>query len=357
MALNVYELARSRPLTIGPDSVTLSLKFVAAYSTDVDAVYAAVLAAAPTTFDGYLRSGARCDPQGVGLWVCEVEYTLSPSSLDGTIPAAPTDSTSLGPNYQVEITAGQVHITQSLRTNRKWQAADQIAGGVNLTVDAANNLKVTPDGYAVAAGDVGKSLVIQDGNGWTGGVYTVAAQGGGQWTLGASPAAVSTSGGKWVLVASINAVGTADSFKQAIGVTTSGVAGADIYTPAVSFSVVTQADPFNLPQIRVLRDLTATVNNATWYGFDAGEVLYLGCSTQVGVANKWTLTHKFAIGKNVLACPVSDTLVVPLKPAWDYLWCTYQAATGAGQVLQVPKAAYVEQVYRYTDFSLLGIGV
>ena len=48
-----------------------------------------------------------------------------------------------------------------------------------------------------------------------------------------------------------------------------------------------------------------------------------------------------------------------VKSGWAYLWLRYQEVedTTAKMLIQKPIAAYVEQVYREGDFSLLGIGV
>jgi hypothetical protein len=44
------------------------------------------------------------------------------------------------------------------------------------------------------------------------------------------------------------------------------------------------------------------------------------------------------------------------KKGWEYLWVRYQDAEDADVLVKQPAAVYVEQVYPYGDFSLLGIG-
>ena len=358
MALNVYELARSRPLARDTGTATAALKFVALYSSDQDAVYNAVLATAPLTFDGYRRTGCRVEPQAGGVWAAEVEYSFSQLSLDAVAAAAPDETTPLGPEYTgLDITAGQVHITQSLKTTRRWQAADQAATGVNLKVHATDPLRVTPDGYTPAGADLTKKLLTAALPGWTAGAYSITALAGGgtDWLLDRSPAAVGTAGGRWMLVADPSAVGTAADYKQAIGVTTDTVAGTDIFAPHEEFGLVSQVGPFYLSHKRLIRSLAATVNNAPWRGFAAGELLYLGASAQCGPANVWVVNHKFAAGENLYCIPVSADLMIPSKLAWEYLWVTYQQGTSAGggvpAITQTPNRAFTEQVYRYSDFA------
>lgn len=49
-------------------------------------------------------------------------------------------------------------------------------------------------------------------------------------------------------------------------------------------------------------------------------------------------------------------LVVPFKPGWFYLWVAYRQGAGEYSLIDVPKAAYVEQVFPRGDFTLLGMG-
>jgi hypothetical protein len=357
VAITVWELAKSQPLSRTVDSASAVLKYVVMGSTVATDVYAAVAAYAPATYSGYRRQEITTDPQGAGIWTAEVRFGFSATGNDTPVaPPTPTDGDALGPEYSVDITAGQVHITQSLATPRRWQGSDQISAGTALSVDASNNLKVNPNGWAVGGGDVGKKLIISAGPGWTQGVYTISAAGGGNWTLGTSPGAVGLTGGQWVLVTSETAVGTARDFENAIGATADRIEGTDIFVPHFEFTVKKQEYPFNLPLMRLIRRLAGTVNHAPWRLFEAGEVLYLGASGLCGPDNIWTLTHKFAVGENLYAVRVSDAITVPFKGAWEYLWCAYSSQTAVDGLVQVPSAAYVETVYRKSDFTLLGLG-
>lgn len=357
MALNVYELARSRPLSRTVDAASVVLQFIAFYSADELAVNAAVLSVAPTSFDGYLRVRASQQPQGAGVWLCEVEYAFSQLNLDATAAPAPGETDPLGSEYTgIDITAGQVHITQSIRTTHRWQAADQLAAGsiglAPLEVSGGSSLDVIESGATAGPGDVGKKVVIGNQPGWTPGVYTiVAAPAGNKWTLDRSPGPAGTKGGSWVFLADDAAIGTAANYKQAIGVRDGRVEGADIYAPAEEFGLVSQVGPFYLSHKRLIRALAATVNSAPWRGFAAGELLYLGCSARPGPNNAWALNHKFAAGQNLYAVPVSDTLVVPSKQAWEYLWVTYRDGVDGTAVTKTPDRAYTEQVYKFSDFT------
>ena len=376
MALNFYELAISRTVTRAVDSASVTLKWIAMYSLDENAVATGLLAVAPLTWDSLKRYNFKLEPLGAGVWMCDVEYAFNPLTQTDTPGSFPTpdDSTALGPEFGFDLTAGQAHIVQSRATRYRWlpgtstttPAGDAIAAGANLTVDGTTNTLVTPDGYTPVAGDVGKILLVSgaqnDNPAWGLGGYNVTAVGGGQWTLNTSPAPVTTAGGLWTLINPTN-LGTAPDYKQAIGVTRDRVEGTDIYDGKFEFTLTAQTYPVNLPYLRKIRAMTPTINASAWYGFNAGEVLFLGATGQCTPGNVWRVTYKFAVGQNLYAVPVSvdaatgvPRLVVPYKGAWEYLWCAYGPDTDGKRLLEIPQAAYVEKVYRYSDFTQLGVG-
>ena len=69
--------------------------------------------------------------------------------------------------------------------------------GTNLSVNAAVNTQVLPDGHVVATADVGDWIHITSGAGFTAGWYQIVSQNGVYWTLDRSPAAAGTAGGAW----------------------------------------------------------------------------------------------------------------------------------------------------------------
>jgi hypothetical protein len=354
MALALLELKDSQAVERTTDSATANLKYIAYYSSDRAAVYALAVAGSPLTYAGFNRQKIKCTPVGAGFWMVDCDYGFTVAT---DTPETPDDGTALGTEYSFDITAQQIHITQSLETRYRYVPADNLAIGTNLTVDGTSYLKVTPDGYAPVVGDIGKKVLIVDDplKPWAGGNYAITAVAGGKWTLDASPAVTGTTGGKWALVAGLTPVGNAANFKRAIGVSKDRIEGTDIYYPHFEFTYKFQSPLMTLPYLRACRKLCGKVNAAAFRSFAVGEVLYLGATASSG-PDAWSVTHKFAVGENQYAVQVSDDLIVPFKGAWEYLWCTYKAGTNAGVPVQVPSSVYVERVYRYADFNLLGIG-
>jgi len=151
---------------------------------------------------------------------------------------------------------------------------------------------------------------------------------------------------------------------MAIGVDSNGVNGVDVVVPQLQWQ-----ESYDVPNayvtsgwIRGLAGVTGTTNSAAFRGFEAGEVLFVGCSgsqewdDQKG-RGPWSLSFRFVASKNVTNKTVGSITGIA-KKGHEYLWVRYeQAVSGsASDLLQKPKAVYVNKVYKESDFSALGIG-
>lgn len=336
MSLTFIETQKSRQVVGSLSEAKLRREWIALRSMNEVVVKNALLLEAGTIFDGLPYSSHKADPLGGGVWLCEVMYEFR-------IPEAPEnqdDDEALGPSYAVDITAGTQHITQSLAT------VQSRAAGINLTMHPSSAFKVRPEGtFAPTSTDVGKQFTVTGGTGWTTGTYTIGSIDNGYWVVSSSPAAAGTSGGRFWTTA-------VPDYRQAIGVTKDRVEGTDRFVPKFEFSITVKTYPVTLSFLRTVRAAVAKTNDAPWKGFEAGEVLYMGMTGQCEPNNYWTLTHKFAAGENLTNVPVSPDLTID-KKAWEYLWCTYAPTPLNGITLQVPRAAYVEQIYSSADLNTL----
>lgn len=162
--------------------------------------------------------------------------------------------------------------------------------------------------------------------------------------------------------------GVAPDFHQAIGVERdeSGNTrhnGCDIYVPQFRFS---ETHNFTDDQVTEafkiqLADLTCTVNDDIFHGFEIGEVLFLGASGQRAgddVNDLWNITYNFAVSRNKTEVVVSDEITLVDVGGWEYVWVIYGQAEDEDSktTIRKPTAAYAERVYEYGDFGLLNIG-
>ena len=150
--------------------------------------------------------------------------------------------------------------------------------------------------------------------------------------------------------------------QKAIGVDSNGVNGVDIVVPQLQWQ-----ESYDVPNafvtdayIRGVSGVTGTTNSGVFRGFQAGEVLFVGCSgSQEWDDEKgrgpWSLSFRFVASKNVTGETIGDIGGVN-KKGHEYVWVRYEDAVDSNVLLKKPKAVYVNKVYREEDFSALGIG-
>jgi hypothetical protein len=155
----------------------------------------------------------------------------------------------------------------------------------------------------------------------------------------------------------------------AIGVDDDRVAGVDIVIPALQWT-----ETYDVPAayvtaayIKGVSGLTGTTNNAAFRTFDSGEVLFVGCSGQQEWDSDrgdgpWSLSFRFVAAANADSGAALPPLSVgPIanirKEGHEYMWVRYESAVSSNAEIKLPRAVYVNKVYRSADFSALGIGV
>lgn len=135
------------------------------------------------------------------------------------------------------------------------------------------------------------------------------------------------------------------------------IKGCDIIVPDFRFSItVTRtAAQFPLTTAAAMAYMSGTVNNATFQGFAAGEVLYLNTDGQQDQkTGNWILKHNFAVKKNRPAGTVIGGLTTTsIRPGWYYDWIKYEEDTADPLLLKKPVALYSEQVYPDGDLTTL----
>lgn len=150
----------------------------------------------------------------------------------------------------------------------------------------------------------------------------------------------------------------APDFKGAIGVTTDSVEGTDITIPVYNFTETHYIPIANVTGAykATLFALTGRVNDDTFKGFEAGEVLFMGASGALRREDDWEITFRFAASPNINGLAMGGIAGID-KKGWEYLWVRYADAEDQNVLVKQPIAVYVEKVYEEGDFSQLAIGV
>jgi hypothetical protein len=152
---------------------------------------------------------------------------------------------------------------------------------------------------------------------------------------------------------------TAPDFKGAINVGADSVEGVDIISPEFGFSEThyVSATSVDAAYKAALAAAAGKVNNATFRGFAAGEVLFLGATGTKRGNEDYEITYRFAVSFNQTSITVGG-IAVAAKGGWEYLWVRYKndVDTGKSAHVRVPAAVYVEQVYAAANFGTLNLG-
>jgi hypothetical protein len=166
---------------------------------------------------------------------------------------------------------------------------------------------------------------------------------------------------------------TPRNWQRAIGVDpkTGEVKGTEKYTAAMkqTLAVELPAQAVTPAYLRLLEDLTGKVNSHRFFGYDAGEVLFMGVPTFRNEAqgSVWKAQFDFAILRNKESYEVyfidlesgTDFLILEDVHGWSHVWVTYQDATqdidGVKYRTTIPLEAYEEQIYEYKDLRLMGL--
>jgi len=145
--------------------------------------------------------------------------------------------------------------------------------------------------------------------------------------------------------------------KNAINVSDHGVEGTDIRVGIFEFDICKACPGGTItPQlIAAIRDLcqpTPHVNAAEFFGFQAGEVLFLGAAGRSRGDAADEITTHFAVDQPETGILIGDIEAIDRK-AWEYLWVEFKLERIGTDKTRRPWKAYSEQVYPPGDFDAL----
>lgn len=152
------------------------------------------------------------------------------------------------------------------------------------------------------------------------------------------------------------------TFGSAIGIGSDGAAeGCQIPVPSLEFEVIKNfaEEDITNEYVSTLAELTGTTNNATFNGYAAGELLFLGAAGDQYDTGDYQVTFRFAVSKNRTDLVVGQFENI-VKKGWHYLWVLYRKqeveVDDAKYHVDVPQAVYIERVFDEADFTELDSG-
>lgn len=298
MAVFLIETWDSRKGGIGAQGARITLKFVAIGTTNENELYLAILEQTPPIYDGLIRSDMDWTNRGGPIWDVEVPYTPTGAGGGGE-PVGDTGTSGMG---------GTPHPEPTAPGNEDPLGAGYSFDTTGQTIHITQSL-----GVVTMAGKAGTTI---------------------------------------------------PDVGNAIGATAHGVSGCDIFAPKMEWSRTVSRATCTVAYQKKLRDLTGTVNNDVFYERVPGSCLYLGASGQQTQGGLWSITHKFADAKNITTLEISDDIIIDPSPSnfgyaklgWQYLDVHYKDVLEGDEVLSLPIAAFVHDVYELATFDNIGIG-
>lgn len=141
----------------------------------------------------------------------------------------------------------------------------------------------------------------------------------------------------------------------AIGYTKSGVQGTEVLTRGFGFNLTVYFSPeiWNNGFINTIYLLSKCYNNGPFFGFAAGEVLFVDGSAEGSFYERVPVTYNFIANPNVTNAPDPGfpNLTALGHDVVDYLF--YDEIGTEGLLLQTPAYRYVHRVYEPANLSIL----
>lgn len=150
---------------------------------------------------------------------------------------------------------------------------------------------------------------------------------------------------------------TAPNHNRAIGVTKDSIEGCEIVVPTFAWTERhrLRASQVTGTYIAGLRNLVGRTNEAEFRGIPAGEVLAMGVVGARDGEETWDVQFKFAAQGSIVNASLGDITGIN-KTGWEYLWVySEEEEDDDSNLVKIPRAVYIEQVYYAGDFSDFGI--
>lgn len=137
----------------------------------------------------------------------------------------------------------------------------------------------------------------------------------------------------------------------------SKVDGVDVPSanPRLTFSKLFSASSLTTSYQRKLMQLTGTVNNKKWRGWEKGELLFLGANYSGKTEGSVQVTFSFQVMPNESNAKIAGHSIGK-KEGWQYVWTRSRTVKGSDDAPEVKVThIYKADVLKKSNFSELGI--
>lgn len=301
-----YERHQSRNFDLGK-AVKIDRELIVFGTPDETTAYSICVLGSPIFYDGLVRSSIRGDYQGGEVWYVTLTYeNIDPQHAlggDGTSDAGGPGGDGGNTPAASSPSSEQQELTSSFTFDTSAQTE-------HITQSEGTRLKKSASGFTA---DDATELQANGKN------------------------------------------NTLDN-QRAIGLTENGIQGIDRFIGKFEWSREVVWPRVTTAYLKTLRSLTGRMNQARFYFWDEGDVLFMGATGQQD-NGRWRVSYRFAVEETRIDFPIGNGITIVKKRGHDIVHVVYGARKRIGNfVVPIPTNAYVEQIYKYGDFSLLEIG-
>lgn len=148
------------------------------------------------------------------------------------------------------------------------------------------------------------------------------------------------------------------NFNGAIQIQNNEPQGTDIVIPALKLTATYRwpKNTVDTSYVNAVASLSGSINSSGFYGYSAGELLFLGASGEITPNLPTEITYQFAASANATGLTIGSISGIA-KRGHDLLWVLFEddEDTTAKRLTKKPLSVYVEKVYTEASFSALGI--
>lgn len=150
----------------------------------------------------------------------------------------------------------------------------------------------------------------------------------------------------------------APDYQGAINVVNGKAQGVDVQVPSLKLKISYRHPKgvLTVPYMRGLAAMTPSINNAPYFGFGTGELMFLGATGGDGSEADAELTFEFLADSQL-----SDSIggISFVKNPHAYIWVDTVTGedTGASALRPEVRGVYVHQIFKFKSFIPLAIGV
>lgn len=135
-----------------------------------------------------------------------------------------------------------------------------------------------------------------------------------------------------------------------------GPEGCEVLRPSCGFTErwILAEETVDADWVRAMSRIVGRTNDATFRGFEAGELLLLGIEARSRPGGDYEAHYSWAVKPNIEELPIAGITITDVE-GWTYVWVKTEKSVIADKVRHKATDVVIEQVYLKANYGELGI--